>query len=121
MPTDVVNLTEKLGKFSERWSPRVIAELNDYQLKLAKLEGTFVWHHHDETDEAFLVLKGRMGIELRDRTVHLAEGELFVVPKGVEHRPFAEAECHVLLIEPRGVVNTGNAGGELRAENDVWV
>ena len=117
----VINLEEKLKRFSEHWSPRVVAEMNDYQFKLAKFEGEFVWHRHDETDEVFIVLAGRMGIELRDRTVELDEGELFVVPAGVEHRPFAEWECHVLLIEPRGVTNTGDAGGELTAENDVWV
>jgi mannose-6-phosphate isomerase-like protein (cupin superfamily) len=121
MRTAAVNLAEKLAKFSDFWSPRVVAEMNDYQFKLAKLKGEFVWHDHPDTDEAFLVLKGRMSIELRDGTVDLAEGELYVVPKGVEHRPFAEEECHVLLIEPRGVLNTGNAGSELRAENDVWV
>ena len=121
MHTEVVNLAQKLRKFSDHWAPRVVAELNDYQLKLAKFEGSFVWHRHAETDEAFLVVKGRMGIELHDRTVHVGEGDLFVVPKGVEHRPFADEECHVLLIEPRGVVNTGERGGELQAENDVWV
>jgi len=95
--------------------------MNDYQFKLAKIKGEFVWHHHKDTDEAFLVLKGAMSIELRGGTVHLSEGELYVVPKGVEHKPFAEEECHVLLVEPRGVVNTGEAGGALQAANDVWV
>ncbi|MCW4150025.1 MULTISPECIES: cupin domain-containing protein [Halomonadaceae] len=121
MQSDVVNLAEKFRKFSEYWSPRVVAEMNDYQLKLAKFQGDFVWHDHRDTDEVFLVVKGAMGIELRGGTVHLSEGEMYVVPKGVEHRPFAESECHVLLIEPRGVVNTGDSGGELQAENDVWV
>ncbi|UQI42174.1 cupin domain-containing protein [Vreelandella venusta] len=121
MPSDVVNLAEKFRKFSEYWSPRVVAEMNDYQFKLAKFQGDFVWHDHKDTDEVFLVVKGAMGIELQDGTVHLSEGEMYVVPKGVEHRPFAESECHVLLIEPRGVVNTGDSGGELKAENDVWV
>lgn len=117
----VINLNEKLGLFSDHWSPRVIAELNDYQFKLAKLSGEFVWHDHGDTDEAFLVLQGSLDIELRDRTVKLKEGELFIVPKGVEHKPVAIDECHVLLIEPRGVVNTGDAGGALEAENDVWI
>lgn len=121
MQSDVVNLSEKFSKFAEHWSPRVVAEMNDYQIKLAKFQGDFVWHDHKDTDEVFLVVKGAMGIELRDGTVHLSEGEVYVVPKGVEHRPFAEDECHVLLIEPRGVVNTGDSGGELQAENDVWV
>lgn len=121
MQSDVVNLAEKFGKFSESWSPRVVAEMNDYQFKLAKFQGDFVWHDHKDTDEVFLVVKGTMGIEFRGGTVHLSEGEMYVVLKGVEHRPFAESECHVLLIEPRGVVNTGDFGGELKAENDVWV
>ncbi|MBY6205298.1 cupin domain-containing protein [Halomonas denitrificans] len=95
--------------------------MNDYQFKLARFEGRFVWHRHEATDEVFLVLRGSMGIELRDRTIRLGEGELFVVPRGVEHRPFADEDCRVLLIEPRGVVNTGGAGGELTAGNDVWL
>lgn len=117
----VVNFAEKLSKFSDLWAPRVIAEMNDYQFKLARLKGEFVWHSHQHTDEVFLVLQGSMSIELRDANVQLTEGEMFVVPKGIEHKPVAEQECHVLLIEPRGVVNTGEAGGELQAENDVWV
>jgi mannose-6-phosphate isomerase-like protein (cupin superfamily) len=117
----VINLQEKLACFGDHWSPRVIAELNDYQLKLVKLQGEFVWHQHDTTDEVFLVLAGRMSIELRDRTVVLEAGELFVVPKGVAHKPDAAEECSVLLVEPRGVVNTGAAGGDLTAANDVWV
>lgn len=121
MQSDVVNLAEKFSQFSEHWSPRVVAEMNDYQFKLAKFQGTFVWHDHKDTDEVFLVVKGTMGIDLRDGVVHLSEGDMYVIPKGVEHRPFAESECHVLLIEPRGVVNTGDSGGELQAENDVWV
>lgn len=119
--TDVINLAEKFGRFNAHWSPRVIAELNDYQVKLVKIAGKFVWHSHPDTDELFLVIAGDMGIEFRDRTVHLAASELCVVPRGVEHRPFAETECQVLLIEPAGVVNTGNADSDLRADNDVWV
>lgn len=119
---NVISLEEKLARFSGYWSPRVIAEVNNYQIKLVKLKGDFVWHDQKDTDEAFLVVRGSMGIELRDDgIVRLAEGELFVVPKGVEHKPFAADECHVLLFEPRGTVNTGEAGGELQAENDVWV
>jgi mannose-6-phosphate isomerase-like protein (cupin superfamily) len=118
---DAINLREKLACFSEHWSPRVVAEMNDYQFKLAKFEGSFVWHSHDDTDEVFLVLAGTLGIEFRDGSVELGEGEMCVVPKGVEHRPFAERECHVLLVEPRGVVNTGDAASDLRADNDVWV
>lgn len=121
MQSGVINLADKFTRFSDYWSPRVVAEMNDYQVKVAKFEGEFVWHDHEETDELFLVVSGSMGIELRDGIVHLSEGEMYVVPRGTEHRPFAERECHVLLIEPRGVVNTGDAGGELQADNDVWV
>jgi mannose-6-phosphate isomerase-like protein (cupin superfamily) len=116
-----IKLKGKFTAFDEQWSPRVIAEMNDYQFKLARLEGEFVWHDHPDTDEAFLVIDGEMVIEFRDGKVTLAAGEMFVVPKGVEHRPVAEKECQVLLIEPRGVVNTGSAGGELTADNDVWI
>lgn len=116
-----VNFAEKYSKFSDHWVPKVIAEMNDYQFKLVKILGQFVWHHHEDTDEVFIVIKGVMSIELRDKTVHLGEGELFVVPRGVEHKPFAEKECHVLLVEPRGVINTGNTDGELTSENDIWV
>lgn len=115
-----INLREKLALFTEHWSPRVIAELNDYQFKLVKLQGEFVWHDHPDTDEAFLVIDGEMEIGFRDRTVTLRKGELFVVPKGVKHITRAARECHALIIEPRGVVNTGDAGGDLTAKNDVW-
>ena len=116
-----INLLEKLALFTEHWSPRVVAELNDYQFKLVKLQGEFVWHAHTDTDEAFLVLEGEMEIGFRDRTVALRQGELFVVPKGVEHITRAARECSALIIEPRGVVNTGDAGGGLTANNDVWI
>lgn len=115
-----VNLAEKLAGFSAHWSPRIVATINDYELKVVKLQGDFTWHDHPDTDEVFLVLKGSMQIEMRDRTVTLNEGELFVVPKGIEHCPHATQECHVLLIEPAGLVNTGDAGGELTAEQGVW-
>ncbi len=120
MAADPVNFAQKLSTFSEHWSPRVIAEMNDYQFKLVKLEGEFVWHKHEDTDEAFVVLQGEMEIGLRDRTVALRAGEMFVVPKGVEHITRATRECHALLIEPRGVVNTGDAGGNRTAQGDVW-
>lgn len=116
-----VNLTEKLTKFDDHWAPRVVAALNDYQVKVVKVQGAFVWHDHAETDELFLVLDGELVIEFRDGQVALSAGELFVVPKGKEHRPVAQNECCLLLIEPAGVVNTGAAGGELTAENGVWV
>ena len=101
-----INLKEKLSLFSEHWSPKVIAEMNDYQFKLVKLQGDFVWHSHADTDEVFIVIEGAMKIELSDGTVELSEGEMFVVPKGVAHKPYAEEECKVMLVEPRGVVNT---------------
>ncbi len=121
MDFSAINLQEKLALFDAQWSPRVIAEMNEIQFKLVKLQGEFVWHSHAETDEVFLVLAGEMEIAFRDGRVSLCAGELFVVPKGVEHKPVAEKECHVLLVEPRGVVNTGDARGELTAENDRWV
>ncbi len=116
-----INLREKFGLFEERWSPRVIAEMNDYQFKLVKLEGDFVWHSHAETDETFFVIEGELRIDFRDGAVTIGPGEIFVVPKGVEHKPFAAGEVKLMLIEPKGVVNTGDAGGEMTAENDVWV
>ena len=116
-----INLKEKLSKFSEHWSPRIIAEMNDYQFKLVKIKGDFVWHNHDDTDEVFIVLEGEMKIEFKDETVKLKEGEMFVVPKGVEHKPYSENECKIMLVEPKGVVNTGDAGSDLTAPNDVWI
>lgn len=116
-----ISLAEKFAEIPEAWSPRVIAELNDYQFKLARLEGEFVWHSHADTDEAFLVIEGELRIEFRDGSVEMRAGDLYVVPRGVEHRPVAESECRVLLIEPRGVANTGDAGGPLTAENDRWI
>jgi len=116
-----VNIGEKLSLVDEFWAPKVIAEINDYQFKLAKMKGDFVWHNHVDTDEVFLVVKGSMCIEMEHETIRLNEGEMYVVPKGVMHKPYATEECHVLLVEPRGVVNTGDAEGQLTAENDVWV
>lgn len=116
-----LNFADKFASFDDRWSPRVIAEMNDYQFKLAKVEGEFVWHDHKDTDEVFVVIEGRLKIEFRDGAVELSAGEMFVVPRGVEHKPVAEQECHLLLIEPRGVRNTGDAGGALTAEGDVWI
>jgi mannose-6-phosphate isomerase-like protein (cupin superfamily) len=116
-----INFAEKLARLSEHWSPRVVAELNDYQFKLVKLQGEFVWHTHHDSDEAFIVLAGQMEIGFRDGTVTLQAGEMYVVPKGVEHITRASRECHALVVEPRGVVNTGDAGGALTANNDVWI
>lgn len=121
MNRDAINLHDKLTLFSEHWSPRVVAEMNDYQFKLVKLQGEFVWHAHAETDEVFIVIDGEMILEFRDKSVPLAAGEMYVVPRGVEHRPVAPDECCVMLVEPRGVVNTGDAGGAYTAPNDVWV
>jgi mannose-6-phosphate isomerase-like protein (cupin superfamily) len=118
---NAINLAQKLATFSEHWSPRVIAEMNDYQFKLVKFQGEFVWHDHKDTDEVFLVLSGEMEVGYRDRTVVVRAGEMLVVPKGVEHITRAASECHALLVEPRGVVNTGEAGGPLTAKNDIWV
>ena len=116
-----ITFLEKFSLFNEHWSPRVIAEMNDYQFKLVKVEGSVVWHSHADTDEVFIVVDGEMCIEFRDGTVRLVQGQMLVVPRGVEHRPFAERECKVMLIEPRGVINTGEAGGDYTAPNDVWV
>jgi len=116
-----INFQAKLSKFSEHWSPKVVAEMNDYQFKLVKFQGEFVWHDHKDTDEAFIVLDGEMEIEFRDGVARVAAGEMFVVPRGTEHRTRAASECQVLLLEPRGVVNTGDTGGELTARNDAWV
>ena len=116
-----INFEEKLLKFSEHWSPKIIAQLNDYHLKLAKVQGEFVWHDHPETDEVFIVVKGQLEILFRDGSVLLKEGEMFVVPKGVEHKPVAENECHILLIEPAGTVNTGDAKDGLTAPNNIWI
>ena len=110
--TQPINLAAKLELFTEHWQPKLIAELNGQHVKLAKLQGEFVWHAHEHEDELFMVLSGELVMEYRDRSVTLREGELLVVPRGVEHRPVAEAEVHVLLFEPAATVNTGTAGGE---------
>ena len=116
-----INFQEKLSKFSEHWSPKIIAQMNDYQFKVVKIQGDFVWHDHKDTDETFIVLDGTMRIDFRDGAATLRAGEMFIVPKGVEHKPVAAEECKILLIEPVGVVNTGDAGGELTAENVEWI
>ena len=117
-----INFKEKLGLFDEQWSPKVIAEMNDYQLKIVKIEGDFVWHSHGDTDEVFIVLEGNLRIDFRDGCVSLSEGEMYVVPKGVEHKPYADEEVKILLIEPGGVLNTGDEEvGERTATNDIWI
>ena len=121
MEYKAINLGQKFNLFAEKWSPKVVAEMNDYQFKLSKVEGDFIWHNHPETDETFLVVEGNLRIDFRDGAVHLGPGEMFVVPRGVEHKPYAERQVKLLIIEPRGVKNTGHEGGELTAQNDVWI
>ena len=116
-----IRLADKFALFSEQWQPKVVAEMNDYQFKIVRLEGDFVWHQHAATDETFIVIDGQLRIDFRDGSVALQAGDMFVVPKGTEHKPFAEKEVKLLLIEPRGVLNTGDAVGERTAVNDVWV
>jgi len=113
---DKVNLTENLPLFDEYWSPKIVAELNGQHVKLVKLLGGFPWHHHDEEDELFFVIEDRLGMEFRDRDVWLEEGEMIVVPRGVEHHPVAEEEVHVMLFEPASTLNTGNVRNELTTE-----
>lgn len=121
MKYSAINFEEKLSKFSEHFSPKIIAQMNDYHFKVGKFQCHFIWHEHSDTDETFIVLDGDMRIEFRDGKVELKTGEMFVVPKGVEHRPFAEKECRILLVEPAGTVNTGDAGGDLTVKKDVWI
>ena len=113
---DKVNLAEKLGSFSDHWAPRIVARYNDNEIRLVKVEGEFIWHRHDETDELFLVIEGALDIELRDRTVHLQRGEMFVVPRGTEHRPAARnGEAKLLLIDPKDMPNTGDEATATKA------
>ena len=121
MTYESISFKEKLLKFSDYWSPKVIGEMNDYQFKLVKIQGDFTWHDHKDTDEVFIVLEGEMSIEFRDGRVNIAKNEMFIVPKGSEHRPYSEKECKILLIEPKGLVNTGETECELTAQNDVWI
>lgn len=122
MTATAINLSEKLSRFSEQWSPRTIAEMDGFQFRLARLQGDFVWHSHAETDEAFLILHGQLRIDFRDGDVTLHEGEMLIVPKGVEHKPFAENECHVMVFVREGTVNTGNAPrNELTSDPDTRI
>ena len=116
-----INFAQKFKLFEEQWQPKVIAEMNDYQFKVVKLQGDFIWHDHKDTDETFIVIDGMLRIDFRDGAIHVSAGEMFVVPKGVEHKPYAEHEVKLLLIEPRGVPNTGDEGGARTAENDIWI
>lgn len=117
----IVNLQQKFSLFTDRWSPRIVARINDYHVKIAKVEGEFVWHSHPETDELFLVHHGTLIIKLRDRDITLGPGELYVVPKGVEHQPVAAGECEIVVFEPIGTVNTGDAGGDLTMTETPWL
>jgi mannose-6-phosphate isomerase-like protein (cupin superfamily) len=116
-----INLKNKFALFHDQWAPKVIAEMNDYQFKIVKLQGDFIWHDHAHTDETFLVLDGTLRLDFRDGHVTLGPGEMFVVPKGVVHKPSAEHEVQLMLIEPRGVLNTGETTTERTAQNDVWI
>ena len=116
-----INFQDKLAKIPDFWQPRVVAEMNDYQFKLVRIEGDFLWHDHPETDEVFIIIEGTLRIDFRDGAVTLNPGEMFVVPKGVEHKPYAEKEVRMMLVEPRGTVNTGEEGGERTAQNDLWI
>ena len=121
MSYQAINFREKLNLFSERWSPKIIAQMNDYHFKIVKIQGEFIWHEHPETDEVFIVLKGQLEIQFREASVLLKEGEMFVVPRHIEHKPVARDECHILLVEPAGTINTGNVVDEKTAPNDTWI
>lgn len=121
MKQKVINLEEKLAKITEQWLPKIVTQMNDYYFKLVKIEGDFIWHSHPETDEVFVVLKGELRIDFRDDSVRLREGEMVVVPRGVEHKPFAEKECHLMMVEPAGTLNTGDAGGEKTVNAPEWI
>ena len=118
---DVINIKEKFDLFQDHWHPRIIGEVNDSYVKLAKLTGDFVWHHHENEDELFLVIKGRLLIKLRDRDLWIEEGELVIIPKGVEHFPVAEEEVHVLLLEPKSTLHTGNVKHERSVKSLDWI
>ncbi len=117
----VINLGDKLSKIDALWTPKIVAQMNDYYIKLVKIDDEFVWHSHPETDEVFLVIEGSMRIDFRDGAVELSEGEMVVVPSGAEHKPFAERECKILVIEPIETVNTGDAGGERTVADLEWI
>ena len=121
MKFKAINFSEKLSKFSDHWAPKIIAQMNNYHLKVVKFQGEFVWHSHKDTDEVFIVLDGEMSIAFRDGSVKLKAGEMIVVPKGAEHRPCAEKECKAMLVEPAGTINTGDTGGEMTANDGVWI
>ncbi|WHY22370.1 cupin domain-containing protein [Paenibacillus sp. G2S3] len=121
MHYQAINLKDKLSNFNDLWSPKVIGEMNDYQFKLIKITGDFEWHVHQDTDKVFFTLEGEMIIDFRDGQVKISKGEMFILPKGVEMKPSAEKECHIMLVEPRSVLNTGGTESELTAANDTWI
>ena len=116
-----INLASKYNKIDEHWSPKVVAEMNDYQFKLAKIKNDFIWHSHEDTDETFIVIEGKINIEFEDETVELSEGEMIVVPKGKKHRPYADKEAKIMLIEPKGVRNTGDIVSDLTSDDNQWI
>jgi len=116
-----INLASKYKKINEHWSPKVVAEMNDYQFKLAKIKNDFIWHSHEDTDETFIVIEGKISIEFEDETVELSEGEMIVVPKGKKHRPYADEEAKIMLIEPKGVRNTGDIVSDLTSGDNQWI
>ena len=116
-----INFKSKFDKFNDHWSPKVIAEMNDYQFKLAKIKDDFIWHEHNDTDEAFIVINGVNWIEFKDETIQINAGEMIVVPKGTKHRPYAKEEAQIMLVEPKGVINTGDIESDLTALNDQWI
>ena len=116
-----INFKSKFDKFNDLWSPKVIAEMNDYQFKLAKIKDDFIWHEHNDTDEVFIVISGVIWIEFKDETIQINAGEMIVVPKGTKHRPYAKEEAQIMLVEPKGVVNTGDIESDLTALNDQWI
>ena len=121
MLPEKINFNNKFLKFFNYWSPKIIAEMNNYQFKLVKIKGEFVWHSHKDTDETFIVIEGEMNIKFRNNTVHLSKGEMYVIPKGIEHKPYSENECKILIIEPEGVINTGEKKGKMTADENIWI
>lgn len=116
-----INFKDKFGLFSDQWSPKIIAQMNDYHFKIAKIQGEFLWHSHPETDEAFIVIHGKIHIHFQDSFTTVEAGEMFIVPKGVKHKPVAEEESHILMIELAGTLNTGDAGGQRTVEDTAWI
>ena len=121
MILEKINFIDKYSKFSRHWSPKIIAEMNDYQFKIAKIKGEFIWHDHKDTDETFIVIEGEMNMHFREKNIKLSTGEMIVVPRGVEHKPSAQKECKILVIEPRGVINTGDKKNKLTIDKEMWV